>query len=609
MSHERVNRDIEPAEGGAALRYRHAGPAWTDPPSRAIDEMRLEEILSLTDFSEDERAAFSQPKRIAVMCNGWQSWSPSWEAGPGERMPGTRGLKRFGVFIRRPGDRERRGRLRSHFFIYFRSGGLMAGLVSRNAGTAPVGFEFSRKSGAVRIDLQSAGKRRANGETLADVRVVWGRDYFSFKDRLGDVFSGFRSFDRLSFLRARGAERPVPGGWESWYNHYSDIDEDLILDALKSLDDNGNFVNRYYIERGKPTVFQVDDGWEIAVGDWEANRERFPNGMKRIADRVRGKGFLPGIWIAPFVVTTISRVYHERPEWLLRDARGKPVRAGWLPAWGGYFHCLDISSEAVRAHLDALFHKLVEEWGFRYLKLDFLYAGLLEGKRAGGGAAYEWYEDVMGRAASATRNAEGKPVAWLGCGAPLEPSFRHFPLMRVGADTREAWDIPAARCIHYPGRPSAWMSLRDVIGRALLDGTVFASDPDVIFLRSTRCKLTRTERELLALVDFMFGSQLMVSDDVQCYPRGDEEALTSRVVELYDRLSGREWGAQRVEGQVFRVFSRSGDVTGIVNLGNGPYKAAESEGMKADRAIVRRFSLDRGCLLFERHSISLFESS
>ncbi len=606
MPHERVNRDAGPVEGGARLSYRHAGPAWTDPHRRTIDEIRLEDLLALTDLGPEERAALSRSRRLSVLSNGWQSWSPSWELAPGERMPGPGTMRRFSVFINRPGDRPKRGRIRSHFLIYLRAGDLMLGLASRNSGSAPVGFEFNRKAGTVRIDLHSAGKRRANGEPLAEIAVVWGRGYFEFKDRLAAAFGGLASFDRLSFLRARGSERPVPGGWESWYNHYSDINEDLVLSALDSLDDNGNFVNRYYIERGKPTVFQVDDGWEIAVGDWEANRERFPNGMKRIADRVRGKGFIPGIWIAPFAVTTISRVFHERPEWLLRDSSGRPARAGWLPAWGGWFHCLDLSREDVREHLYALFRRLVDEWGFRYLKLDFLYAGLLEGARAGGGAAYEWYEEVVGRIASMTRNAEGRPVAWLGCGAPLEASFRHFPLMRVGADTREAWDLPAARFIHYPGRPSACMSLRDVAGRALLDGSVLASDPDVFFLRSVRCKLTRTERELLALVDFMFGSQLMVSDDVQDYPSGDEESFTTRIVELYDRLSGREWGIKRIEGLAYRVFSRSGDVIGILNLGDRVFKTGERTGMDLERAIVSHATLERGVLSFQRRSISLF---
>jgi alpha-galactosidase len=573
-----------------------------------LDDVTLEEILSFTDFGEADRSAFLERKGLSIICCGWQSWSPSWEIPSTGSMPGPGSWKRFGVFIDRPGDQRRRGRVRSHFLICFRAGHRLVALVSRNSGAAPVGFEYARKSATLRIDLQSQGKERKAGDVLADLRVVWGGDWFSFKDGLKAAFAGFGHFERLAFLGARGAAKTVPGGWESWYNHYSDIREDGILRRLDALDDNDNFVNRYYVGRGKPTVFQVDDGWEIAVGDWDCDRERFPQGMKLIADKVRGKGFLPGIWIAPFLVTTISKVYHERPEWLLRDARGKPIKAGWIAAWGGYFHALDLSIPEVRAYLYGLFDKLVDEWGYRYLKLDFLYAGMLEGVRRGGGAAYEWYEEVVGRITSRLRNADGRPLAWLGCGAPVEPSFRHFPLMRVGADTRESWDYPAARLLRYPGRPSAIMSLRDVIGRALLDGTALVSDPDVFFLRSERCRLSRNERELIALADFMFGSQLMISDDVHEYPRGDEASMTDRVIGLFDRLEGREWGVERLAKDVFRVFSRSGDAKGIINLRSGSYGLKGAEPFDVSRPIVGHFKADRGKLSFERRSISLFEA-
>ena len=180
--------------------------------------------------------------------------------------------------------------------------------------------------------------------------------------------------------------------------------------------------------------------------------------------------------------------------------------------------------------------------------------------------------------------------------------------MRVGADTRETWDYASARFLRYPGRPSAIMALRDVIGRALLDGTVLVSDPDVMFLRSERCRLSRTERELIALVDFMFGSQLMVSDEVQLYPRGDEESMTDRVIALFDRLGGREWGVERIADGVFRVLSRAGDVTGLINLRGRAFTLKDGTGLDPRRPIVGHVRAEREKLKFERRSISLFEA-
>jgi len=187
--------------------------------------------------------------------------------------------------------------------------------------------------------------------------------------------------------------------------------------------------------------------------------------------------------------------------------------------------------------------------GYRYLKLDFVYAGLLRGLRKGGGAAYEHYELVLRRITSRIANSRGSPLAYLGCGAPFEPSFRHFPLMRIGTDTKEAWDWPILKAIRHQGRPSAYVSAVDTIGRSILDGTVFVSDPDVVFCRSSAMLLSESEKELVALVDFMLASQIMFSDDTHEFGEASEAAFTKWIVALYDRLAGREYGAERIRAR------------------------------------------------------------
>lgn len=608
MAAERVARSVSPVDTGIQLVYRHSGEGWTDPADRPIDRLSFNELLAFSGFPAAERAAFADPKRLRVMSNGWQSWSPAWELRAGDRLPRPRIVRKFALFLERPGRPRRRDVIDSHFFTYLRSGDAYVGIFSRNEAAAPVGFSIDGKRRAIRIDIYSEGQERSDGERLAELRIVWGRDFFEFKDKVAAVFSGFGLLDRLAFLKARQDRELVVHGWNSWYFHYANVDEGLAFKALDALDANENFLNRYCASRGKPIVFEIDDGWEIAIGDWEFNRERFPNGMKRVADRVRGKGFLPGIWIAPFLVSKISRIFHERPDWLLRDEKGRPVVVGWHPAWGGDIHALDLSREEVRKHLYAIFDRLVDDWGYRFIKLDFLYAGLFPGKRSGGGSAYRWYEEVLSRLAGRLENGEGRPMAYLGCGAPLEPSFRHFPLMRIGPDTRESWDYPAAKAANYSGRPSAWLCMKNTIGRALLDRSVFANDPDAIFLRSSGCALTHTEKELVALVALLFGSQLMTSDDLHDYPAGDEDAFTARIVDLFDRLSGDDYGATRLDEGVWRVRSRSGKVDGLINLSDRVWHAPDGFSLDPSRPIVSHVVKDPRRLRFERRSISLFAS-
>jgi alpha-galactosidase len=157
------------------------------------------------------------------------------------------------------------------------------------------------------------------------------------------------------------------------------------------------------------------------------------------------------------------------------------------------------------------------------------------------------------------------PVTYLGCGVPFGPSYRHFPLSRIGADTRETWDWLPAKLLGHTGGPGAYCNLMDTIGRAYLNGAVYANDPDVVFLRTKNCKLSDNEKELIALVNFMFAGQIMFSDDPGKMTPADI-ALTRRIIRLYDALEGDEYGAVRTARDVFRVESRSENITGIINL-------------------------------------------
>jgi alpha-galactosidase len=212
----------------------------------------------------------------------------------------------------------------------------------------------------------------------------------------------------------------------------------------------------------------------------------------------------------------------------------------------------------------------------------------------------------MHRITSRISDSRGRPVAYLGCGAPLEPSYRHLPLMRIGADTRESWEMPGARLLGHQGRPSAYVNMTDTIGRSPLDGAVFVSDPDVMFCREARMRLSGGEKELVALVDFLLASQIMSSDGGSGSGKGGEAGFTRRIVALFDRLEGGSYGAERIAKDVYRIFSEDGRVAGVANLSGRPFYAA---GLDPARAIVMRGRAEGGALRLEPHSMSLFEAT
>ncbi|GHU76420.1 hypothetical protein FACS189461_3970 [Spirochaetia bacterium] len=639
---------LPPPRCGTTLRYHVSGDEAPSAGASTIDVWTFEELFSLARFDTDDSAAFSGGGELMVHGGGWQSWSAGWELAERENLP--RKLALYPELLKQinrdaecppPQDR-RKDWITGHFIVYIRSGDRYLCIASAEGSGGdsesclpPVGLYINRKKRIVQAEIFAPGKVWAPNEKAAELHIFIARGFFDFKDALKKLYHQEENFASLDFLRAPPGElaeetisqnkKNIPGGYESWYNHYTNINEALILEDLDGLGKTENLLKLRYINRQKPLVFQIDDGWEKAVGEWDIDPLRFPGGLTPIAGKIESAGMIPGLWLAPFLVTRRSRIFREKPEWLLREAspQGKPMAAGYNPLWDKKFYCLDISRQDVLNYLDELMDKIINQWGFRYIKLDFLYAGFFFGAFAEGhgpganprGSPYEHYEKACAVLTGRKKTAPGLPVAYLGCGVPLGPSRRHFPLSRIGADTREEWDWKAAKLLGYMGRPSAWINLRDTIGRSFLDGTVYLNDPDVLFLRSKNCALSENEKELIALVNFLLAGQIMFSDDPLHLDEKDL-ALTRRINMLYEKLEDDEYGAVRLDRDVFRLESRSGKTSGIINLQNRRWalkKTKEPElwqrlqapSLLADHRLGGKSGGAQGDVFFEKHSITL----
>ncbi|HEY2981947.1 MAG TPA: glycoside hydrolase family 36 protein [Anaerolineales bacterium] len=304
------------------------------------------------------------------------------------------------------------------------------------------------------------------------------------------VFEAYAELLAERFGKARGL--PAPRVWCSWYSLYTEIDEPILDKIFRDLGDLPF------------DVLQVDDGWQIAVGDWEANA-KFPAGMTALADKIRSTGRRAGLWLAPLIAVKSSRLFREHRDWFLRDGRGKLVSAAFN--WGEQLYALDTTHPAVSDWLANLM-KQVRAWGFDYIKLDFLYAGALEGRR---------HDDMPREAAyrrglQVLREAMGTDTYFLTCGAPIIPSLGLCDALRVGPDVSNEWENHRdARQLYNLAMPGAKNAIRTTVNRLWLRPLV-QPDPDVVYFRTKECKLTRKEKRLLqdlALVcDFKATSDL-----------------------------------------------------------------------------------------------------
>lgn len=292
-------------------------------------------------------------------------------------------------------------------------------------------------------------------------------------------------------------------GYTSWYNYYQNISEDIILRDLEAISKKTDKVN----------TFQIDDGYQTAVGDWlSINKTKFPNGLKPIVEKIHAKGWQAGLWLAPFGAQKGSKLACEHPNWLVKGKNGKPIMVG--ANWGG-FYAIDIDNADARAYIKNVFDTVLNDWGFDLVKLDFLYATAVVPlhNKTRGQLAYESIDFL--------RECVGNKQI-LGCGVQQMPCFGKVEYMRIGADMALSWKHNFFRNLTHREDVSTPNAIHNSVYRRCLNGRAFLCDPDVFLLRRSNIKFTFEQQKVLAKFIKLFGSVLFMSDNVDEY---DDEQL------------------------------------------------------------------------------------
>jgi alpha-galactosidase len=112
----------------------------------------------------------------------------------------------------------------------------------------------------------------------------------------------------------------------------------------------------------------LDDGWQVAEGDWTPVATKFPRGeadLKALVDRIHAQGMKAMLWWAPLAADAGTRLLREHPDQLLRQADGTPRAITW---WDASYLCPAYAP--VREDARAFVRKAIGEWGFDGLKID-----------------------------------------------------------------------------------------------------------------------------------------------------------------------------------------------------------------------------------------------
>lgn len=562
--------------------------------------IRLDAVDLLATGGPGGLALGAGPAGWSLYRNGWGSWSNARAVRMDESDPDPWLFAVRDTAVDPATPRSRRpGELRSE---------LVAAIADQTTGAAVVlGFLGGTRAFSV-VDLTVAEARLVDlratctfdgidvdpgaAVSTEELLVADGDDGYALLERWADALGGAQ--------QARVPDRP-PHGWCSWYYYYSGVDEGAVRENLAAADRIGDRVPLGYV--------MIDDGHQTAIGDWLATNEKFPSGMAALATDIRATGRDAGIWLAPFIVDPRSALARACPGWVLRDDRGRPVPALWNPTWSRRHRqwALDTTHPEVLGWLADMIGTVRHDWGYRVIKLDFLYAAALPGARTDRRATRA---TALRRGLEAIREAAGDDTVIIGCGLPLGPAVGIVDGMRIGTDVAPNWGGSFLRwATTDQGGLSTRLAVRNTLTRAVLHGRLWANDPDCVMVRTDRTRLTEAEvRSLVAAVALTDG-MIVSSDRLDLVPPERLDLLslahdlaggTCRVVDLFDRPTPELVVSTKPEEVLVGAFN-STDVTRRVvldlpSLGVPAASGPLSEAFSGDRLRAADGRVDLGRL-------------
>ena len=214
---------------------------------------------------------------------------------------------------------------------------------------------------------------------------------------------------------------------------------------------------------------QIDEGYCPALGDWLEPLPKFGD-MPATLAAIRTNGFLPGLWLAPFIAQSNSQVLQIHPDWFVQNAAGQPLDASTI-GFGGWSHgpwrVLDGTNPDTQKHLEAVFRTLRDQWGVPYFKLDATYWGAIHGGKHFDPKATR--VEAYRRGLAAILRGAGPDAVILGCNAPVWPSLGLVNGMRTSDDVNRS-------------RRSFFNTARENFNRGWQNGKLWVNDPDNVLL-------------------------------------------------------------------------------------------------------------------------------
>ncbi|AWI10469.1 alpha-galactosidase [Ereboglobus luteus] len=193
------------------------------------------------------------------------------------------------------------------------------------------------------------------GQTFATPKMLFGYT----EQGANGATASMASYIREKTLPAPLREKIRPVLYNSWYATTFDINEDQQLALAKVAAELG-------VE-----MFVIDDGWfkgrknaNAGLGDWTVDKEKFPNGLSPMIEKINAMGLDFGIWIEPEMVNPDSDLYRAHPDWVFHFPNRELHRTKRPQCM------LNLAREDVYQYLHKSIHDLLKNHNIKYVKWD-----------------------------------------------------------------------------------------------------------------------------------------------------------------------------------------------------------------------------------------------
>jgi hypothetical protein len=438
--------------------------------------------------------------------------------------------------------------------------GLVGGWVAHNPGSGVIvtGADGKLPTIMPRLDFGNLHLKpgaQAAGETFA---LGWFEDACEGLEDYGDLIK--------RVYRIKLPPRP-PVGLCTWYME----PHGMLSFAEKDLAELRDVAEKEL----KPFGFEflmIDDGWQkgtVPPGEFgpgkqflNVHTQKFPSGMKEVAESIRGAGLTPALWYMPFAGEVADPYFKIHPDWFIRR---RSKETFYQTRWGGT--CLEATVPEVQDYMCKVAGTLSRDWGYPLLKMDGLYMGCGI-DNANATAAISNLNDAVYKNTEKTnieafrdglklvRKAVGPDTFLLGCNVrhsmrTLGGAFGLVDAMRIGPDTQAEMSAGAS------SGSRVWF----------LNGRVWWNDPDCVSIRPQRGSLDKARRD--ASWPAISGQLFYVSDWLPSLPAERLEVLkrcmpshgltTARPLDVFQdwqpgiwRLTDTRYGMRRDVVGLFR---------------------------------------------------------